>query len=200
MKFEIPDKNDYIRLYLEESVSVISATRNHDRLVQRLGDAATACILALKSGGKILLAGNGGSAADAQHISGELLSRFRLERRGLRAIALTTDTSALTAIGNDYGYENLFARQIQAYGDPGDVLIAITTSGRSPNIVEAIRVGRKMGLCCVGLTGNSGGQIRDMCDFIIEVPSVDTQRIQEVHGILGHILCGLIEHAMCFGQ
>ena len=147
----------------------------------------------MQSGGKVLLAGNGGSAADAQHIAGEFVSRFAFDRPGLPAIALTTDTSILTAIGNDYGYERLFARQVQAHGSEGDVFIGYSTSGKSPNVLHAFEEARSLGLVCIGLTGNRGGPMRELCDYLLEVPSADTPKIQEGHLILGHILCGLAE-------
>ena len=142
---------------------------------------------------EILLAGNGGSAADAQHIAGELVSRFAFDRPGLPAIALTTDSSILTAIGNDYGYEKLFARQVQAHSNKGDVFIGYSTSGKSPNILRALEEAQDLGLVCVGLTGNRGGPMQGLCDYLLEIPSDDTPKIQEGHLVLGHILCGLIE-------
>ena len=154
---------------------------------------ATACIAALRVGRKILFAGNGGSAADAQHLAGELVSRFNYDRPGLAAFALTTDTSVLTAIGNDYGYERLFARQVEAVGNPGDVFIGISTSGRSPNILKALQAARAKGLVTVGLTGRSGGAMREWCDHCLSSPSDATPRIQEGHIAIGHTLCWLIE-------
>jgi D-sedoheptulose 7-phosphate isomerase len=154
----------------------------------------------MKQGGKILLAGNGGSAADAQHIAGEFVSRFAFDRPGLPAIALTTDSSILTAIGNDYGYEKLFARQVQALGQKGDVFIAYSTSGKSPNILFALQEARARGLVCVGLTGNLGGPMSEICDHLLEVPSPDTPKIQEGHLVLGHILCGLVENEIFKGN
>jgi D-sedoheptulose 7-phosphate isomerase len=142
------------------------------------------------------LAGNGGSAADAQHIAGEFVSRFAFDRPGLPAVALTTDSSILTAIGNDYGYEKLFARQVQALGQKGDVFIAYSTSGKSPNILLALEEARSRGLVCVGLTGNRGGPMGEICHHLLEVPSSDTPKIQEGHLVLGHILCGLVENAI----
>ena len=152
-----------------------------------------------KSGKKILLAGNGGSAADSQHIAGELVSRFAFDRPGLAAIALTTDTSILTAIGNDYGYECLFSRQIQALGEDGDIFIAYSTSGKSPNILKAITEAKDRGIYTIGLTGNRKAEMNDICDIILEVPSSDTPKIQEGHLIIGHILCGIIENKI-FGK
>jgi D-sedoheptulose 7-phosphate isomerase len=147
----------------------------------------------------VLLAGNGGSAADAQHIAAEFVSRFAVDRPGLSAIALTTDTSILTAIGNDYGYEKLFARQLQALGNKGDVFIAYSTSGKSPNILLALQEAQTRGLTTIGLTGNRRGPMVDHCEYCLAVPSSDTPKIQEGHLVLGHILCGLVENAM-FGK
>lgn len=161
--------------------------------------AANACILSLQNGGKILLGGNGGSAADAQHIAGELVSRFAFDRPGLPAIAITTDTSILTAIGNDYGYEKLFARQVQAHGKPGDVFIGYSTSGKSANILKAFETSREIGIVTIGLTGSNRGAMSDLCDHLLTVPSTDTPKIQEGHLVLGHIICGLIENEI-FGN
>ncbi len=157
---------------------------------------AAACVDALRQGRKILFAGNGGSAADAQHLAGELVSRFNYDRPGLAAFALTTDTSVLTAIGNDYGYERLFARQVEATGVAGDVLVAISTSGRSPNILEALRVAREKGMVTVGMTGRGGGRMAELCDHLLRTPSDATPRIQEGHIAIGHTVCFLIEQAM----
>lgn len=165
-------------------------------LLTTIEDTARVCIDCLHNDGKILLAGNGGSAADAQHIAGEFVSKFAFDRPGLPAIALTTDTSILTAIGNDYGYENLFTRQIQALGRKGDIFIGYSTSGKSPNIIRAFEEAKSRGLVCVGFTGSHGGPMKDICDYLLEVPSIDTPKIQEGHLVLGHILCGLIENAI----
>lgn len=148
---------------------------------------------ALRTGGKILFAGNGGSAADAQHLATELVVRFVVNRRALPAIALTTDTSALTAIGNDFGFEQLFARQIAALGRPGDVFVGISTSGRSPNIVTACREARERNLAVIGLTGASGGEMNALCDVTVRVPSDTTALIQQVHIAAGHIICAAAE-------
>jgi D-sedoheptulose 7-phosphate isomerase len=187
---------NYIAAQIEEAQRVMSAMMEDIALQSSVEAAAQACIASLKQGGKILLAGNGGSAADAQHIAGEFVSRFAFDRPGLPAIALTTDTSILTAIGNDYGYEKLFTRQIQALGNKGDVFIGYSTSGKSPNILNALQEARAKGLVCIGLMGNRGGPMRDFCDYSLEVPSSDTPKIQEGHLVLGHILCGLVENAM----
>jgi D-sedoheptulose 7-phosphate isomerase len=150
----------------------------------------------LSAGGQLLIAGNGGSAADAQHIAAELTGRFLLERRPFRALALHGNTSALTAIGNDYGYEHVFARELSAHGRPGDVFLAITTSGNSRNILCAIAAARKTKLVVIGLTGESGGNIRAACDLCLCVPSKSTARIQEMHITIGHAICQLLEERL----
>jgi len=184
---------DYISAQIAATQRVITAMLNDQALLSVVEYAATACITCIRNGGKILLAGNGGSAADAQHIAAELVSRFEFDRPGMSAIALTTDTSILTAIGNDYGYETLFSRQIQAHGNPGDVFIGYSTSGRSPNILRAIEAAASQEMICIGLTGNRGGPMNELCDYLLEVPSGETPKIQEGHLMLGHILCGLVE-------
>lgn len=186
----------YIAEQIAETQRVFAAMLVDETLVATLEAAAGACIECLQQGGKILLAGNGGSAADAQHIAGELVCRFAFDRPGLPAIALTTDTSILTAIGNDYGYEMLFSRQVQAHGQKGDVFIGYSTSGKSPNILRALEEARVRGMLCVGLTGNRGESMRELCDFLLEIPSTDTPKIQEGHLMLGHVLCGLVENAL----
>ena len=188
--------NNYIVAQIQDTKSVIEAMLLDTHLLTQVEKIAEACIQCFFNHGKILLAGNGGSAADAQHIAGEFVSRFAFDRPGLPAIALTTDTSILTAIGNDYGYEKLFARQIQAHGQKGDIFIAYSTSGTSPNVIFALEEAHKYGLICVGLTGSNGGLMRNLCHYLLEVPSGSTPRIQECHAILGHILCGLVENAI----
>lgn len=153
----------------------------------------------LSGGGKILLAGNGGSASDAQHIAGELLSRLNLDRPALAAIALTTDTSVLTAIGNDYGYEQVFSRQVAGLGRAGDVFVALSTSGNSPNIVKALETARANRLRTVGLTGRTGGAILTHCDLCLRVPSASTPLIQQIHMVAAHAVCGLVESRL-FGN
>jgi D-sedoheptulose 7-phosphate isomerase len=155
--------------------------------------AASLIEAALRAGGKVLACGNGGSAADAQHFTAELVGRHRSTRRALAAVALGTDTSALTAIGNDSGFERVFARQLEALGDPGDVLLAISTSGSSPNVVAAAREARARSLQVVALTGRGGGRLSEWSDLLLAVPSVDTPRIQEVHGLCLHIIAELVE-------
>ena len=186
----------YITGQFTEAQRVMTAMLTDEKLNASLEAATLACITCLQNGGKILLAGNGGSAADAQHIAGEFVSRFAFDRPGLPAIALTVDTSILTAIGNDYGYEKLFTRQIQALGNKGDVFIGYSTSGKSPNVISAFEEARRNGLVCIGLTGNRGGPMLDLCEHLLEVPSADTPKIQEGHLVLGHILCGLVEQSI----
>lgn len=189
----------YITNQIQEASHNLSALLVDEKALNSTINAAEACIHSLKKQGKILLAGNGGSAADAQHIAGELVSRFAFDRPGLPAQALTTDSSVLTAIGNDYGYEKIFERQIQANGLPGDVLIAYSTSGRSPNIIKAIECAKSKNMITIGLTGNRVGPMQTICTHIIEVPSDKTPKIQEMHLLIGHIICGLIEQAI-FGN
>jgi D-sedoheptulose 7-phosphate isomerase len=150
----------------------------------------------LEAGGQVLIAGNGGSAADAQHIAAELTGRFLRERQPLRALALHGNTSALTAIGNDYGYEHVFERELRAHARQGDVLLAISTSGNSPNILLAIEAARQFKVAVIGLTGESGGQMRAACDQCICVPSKSTARIQEMHITIGHAICALLEERL----
>jgi D-sedoheptulose 7-phosphate isomerase len=162
-------------------------------LVKDIEEAAKAIIWSLKGGGKVLVFGNGGSAADSQHFAAELVGRFKRERRPYGAIALSTDTSALTAIANDYGYEASFSRQVEALGQKGDVAFGISTSGNSKNVIAAIRKAREMGMKTVCLLGNDGGALKKQCDVAIAVPSKDTPRIQESHITIIHILCELID-------
>lgn len=170
------------------------------RYDQQLHIQVECCVVqirdALKSGNKVLLAGNGGSAADAQHIAGEFVSRFNYDRPGLSALALTVDSSVMTAIGNDYGYERLFQRQVQALGAKGDVFWAYSTSGRSPNILLAMEEAHKRGLIVIGFTGACGWANSNLCDVSIEIPSSETPKIQEGHLLLGHIVCSLVESEM----
>jgi D-sedoheptulose 7-phosphate isomerase len=190
------DTQEKIGTQILQARDIMLAMHSDMALREQLAAAAAACIQSLQQGGKVLLAGNGGSAADAQHIAGELVSRFNFDRPGLAAVALTTDTSILTAIGNDYGYEQLFARQVQALGRTGDVLIAYSTSGKSPNILQALKVARAAGLVCIGFTGSRDAPMPGLCHHTLAVPSTETPKIQEGHLVLGHILCGLIESAL----
>jgi D-sedoheptulose 7-phosphate isomerase len=183
----------YIADQIKQTQTLMEKMSSDSFLIESIQRASEMCVKALKLGGKILLAGNGGSAADAQHIAGELVSRFAFDRPGLSAIALTTDTSILTAIGNDYGYEALFSRQVQALGKPGDVFIGYSTSGKSPNIIHAFEQARQMGISTIGMTGNRECPMIQLCDCMLQIPSEATPKIQEGHLVLGHILCGLIE-------
>jgi D-sedoheptulose 7-phosphate isomerase len=185
-----------IRASMRETGSVLAAMLADERLVATIGTVAEACVAALRAGNKLLFMGNGGSAADAQHMAGEFVSRFAFDRPGLPAFALTVDTSVLTAIGNDYGYEQLFARQVQAVGRPGDVLFGYSTSGSSPNILAAFEMARANGISTVAMTGNRGARITQLADHCIEIPSPSTPRIQEGHLVVGHIVCGLVEARM----
>ena len=182
-----------IRSSIESTRDTISAVLEDEALLQNLEKAGMLCVDALKSGKKVMLAGNGGSAADSQHIAAELVSRLNYDRPGLAAVALTTDTSALTAIGNDYGYERVFARQLEAIGQQGDVLIALSTSGNSPNILQALESARKRGLTTIGFTGKTGGKMVGQCDILLAMPSAHTPHIQECHIMFGHIICQIIE-------
>jgi D-sedoheptulose 7-phosphate isomerase len=188
-----------IRAPLDEAQRTMRAMLDDNSLLTLIEDATRACVKSIRAGGKILLAGNGGSAAQAQHIAAEFVSRFAFDRPGMSAVALTTDTSILTAIGNDYGYEKLFSRQVHALGRAGDVFVGYSTSGKSPNVVQAFEAARELGLICVGFTGNRGGPMRTLCHYLLEVPSADTARIQEGHLVLGHILCALAEREI-FGS
>ncbi len=176
-----------------ESIYVKQQVIEHQ--LQTINDIANLLIKSLQEGKKVLLFGNGGSAADSQHIAGELVSKFRRVRAALPSIALTTDTSILTSIGNDFGYDYVFARQVEALGQNGDVVIAISTSGNSPNVLRALQTARDMGLATVGFTGQSGGQMQECVDISFNVPSSSTPRIQEVHITAGHIICELVEKA-----
>ena len=181
-----------INTLLDEHIAVAEKMR---ALIPDIEAAAQLCAAAILRGGKILLAGNGGSAADAQHIAAEFVGRYVKERRGLPAIALTTDTSALTAIGNDYGFERIFSRQIEALGCEGDVFIGISTSGNSPNIVKAVAAAQEKGLKTIVFSGKNGGILRGGADVSIVVPSEVTARIQEMHIFVGHTICDFIDDA-----
>ena len=163
------------------------------KLTEKIYKSAKLSIKSLNNGGKILLCGNGGSAADAQHIAAELIGRFKLERKGIPAIAITTDTSSITSIGNDYGYAQVFDRQIEAIAKKGDIVIGISTSGQSENVINALNLAKNIGCFTIGFSGGNGGKMNEFCDINLVVPSEDTARIQEMHIILGHIICNLIE-------
>jgi D-sedoheptulose 7-phosphate isomerase len=181
---------------LQRSRDLLTAALADGAMLDAAARAAEIIVDALRTGRKLLLAGNGGSAADAQHLAAELVVRFKKARDALPAIALTTDSSILTAVGNDLGFEQLFARQVLALGQPGDVLLAISTSGRSPNILAACRTARERGLSVIGFTGADGEPMRPCCDVVVQVPSNDTPFIQQVHITLGHTLCAIAEDAI----
>jgi D-sedoheptulose 7-phosphate isomerase len=162
-------------------------------LTDAVATSAQLCIDCLKSGGKILLFGNGGSAADAQHIAAELVGKYKVERKGLPAIALTTDTSAITSIGNDFGYNHIFDRQVEALANKGDVAIGISTSGNSINVINALKLASKLNCKTIGFSGQDGGEMNKICNVNLAAPSEDTPRIQEMHILIGHTICHLID-------
>ncbi len=175
------------------------ALRTQQALAKPVGELLGVCQVSLTGGGKLLFFGNGGSAADAQHLATELTVRFEKNRRAIPAIALTTDTSALTAIGNDFGFEELFARQVEALCRPGDVAIGLSTSGNSENVIRGLKKAREIGAVTVAFTGGTGGRLVEYADHAIVIPSDNTARIQEMHMLIGHILCGVIEEEL-FGS
>ena len=185
-----------IRGEFDKALANMQALSADAALHAQLEQAVALCIDALRNGRKLLFCGNGGSAADAQHWAGELVSRFYYDRPGLAAIALTTDSSILTAIGNDYGYDYTFARQVEALGQGGDVLVAISTSGNSPNVLRAADAARARGMQVIAFTGRSGGKLLALSDSCFRMPSDETPRIQEGHEFVGHLLCSLIEAGM----
>ena len=182
-----------IEFEFNEHLKIAQATL--DDITKPLEIAANLCIDSLKNGGKILIFGNGGSAADAQHIAAELVGRYKVERKGLAAIALTTDTSALTSIGNDYGYERVFARQIEALANKNDVVIGISTGGSSKNVISALILANELGCKTIGFSGRNGGEMNNICDINLVIPAQDTPRIQEMHIVIGHTICYLIDQA-----
>lgn len=182
-----------IQISLEASRQMVEQCLADQALQAALVKAVNCCVNALKSGGKLMFAGNGGSAAEAQHFSAEMVGRFLIERKPLASVALSTDTSALTAIGNDYGYDQVFSRQVEALGRSGDVLIVLSTSGRSKNILAAMRAAAALGVATIAFTGREPREIGALADVVLNVPSSHTPQIQEGHLILGHLLCGLVE-------
>ena len=188
-----------VQKQLAQSIATLQAVLADSRLSDTLVTAAELTARAMQSGHKLLVAGNGGSAADAQHLVAEFVVRLTVDRPALRAIALTTDSSILTAAGNDYGFDRLFSRQLEALGQPGDVFLGISTSGNSKNILNALHQAKKIGIATIGLTGNDGGLMRPLCDHNIVIPSAITMNIQESHLALEHIFCMLVERFL-FGQ
>jgi D-sedoheptulose 7-phosphate isomerase len=188
-----------IRESIEQTRAVIGQALEDKELLTAIEKAGMLCVEALKQKKKVLIAGNGGSAADSQHIAAELVSRLNYDRPGLSSIALTTDTSALTAIGNDYGFERVFARQIEALGQEGDVFIALSTSGNSPNILAALEAAKNQKIKTIGMTGKTGGKMAALCDIALKMPSTHTPNIQECHIMFAHIICQIIEDSI-FGK
>ena len=182
-----------IKFEFEEHLKTSQAT--FESIGHSVEVAAKLCLDCLKNGNKILLFGNGGSAADAQHIAAELVGRYKTERKGLAAIALTTDTSALTAISNDYGYDCVFDRQVEALANSGDVAIGISTGGSSANVASALKLAKDLDCKTIGFSGRGGGEMNELCDINIVVPAQDTARIQEMHIVIGHTICHLIDLA-----
>jgi len=187
--------HDYIREQIRITTSLFERVGQDSALIEVIAEIGKVCAQALARGNKIMLAGNGGSAADAQHIAAEFVSRLAIDRRPLPALALTTDTSILTASANDYGYDTVFERQVQALATSGDVLIGISTSGKSASILRALQAARNAKAITIGLTGASGGRMPEFCDLVVRVPSDRTQNIQEVHIMIGHTVCSIAERA-----
>lgn len=192
-------REGYTKRYLANSVGALNAFADDARYTADLIGMADAITAAMNRGRKLLVAGNGGSAGDSQHIAGEFISRLMFNRPALPAIALTVDTSVLTAVGNDYGFEFVFDRQIVGLGQEGDVFLGISTSGTSKNVVRALTTARECGLVTIGFTGESGGPMRDLCDHLLEAPSPQTAIIQQIHIVAAHIVCALVERSI-FGE
>lgn len=186
-----------IKEYIEDSISTKNKIVSDENFLNTIKNAAEKIIEAYNNGNKVFFTGNGGSAADAQHLATELVCKFCSDRIALPAIALTTNTSTLTAIGNDYGFDKIFARQIEALGNSGDILIAISTSGNSKNIINAIEEAKKKNLYIIGFIGNNDCKMDSICDLLIKIPSSKTSIIQESHIMIGHILCEIVEKALC---
>jgi D-sedoheptulose 7-phosphate isomerase len=186
----VPDAASVFGKAIKDHLEVVSQLESQQALLETI---ARAMVSSLRAGGKILWCGNGGSAGDSQHLAAEMVGRFRRERRGMASIALTTDTSVLTSIANDYGYEAVFARQVEALGNPGDLLVGISTSGNSHNVIAALEAAHAQGLVTVAFTGQGGGRMAGLADHLFAVPSADTARIQEAHILAGHMLCDWIE-------
>lgn len=194
--FAMNDHLREIKRAIAESIDVKQLILNDEAVLEKMEKAVGICVDAIKNGGKIWFAGNGGSAADAQHLAAELSGRFYLDRRSLPAEALHVNTSFLTAAANDYGFEKVYSRLLEGCAQKGDVLVAISTSGNSENVLEAAKTARTMGVKVIALTGKSGGRLFDSCDVLLNVPSNDTPRIQESHILMGHILCENIENEL----
>ncbi|MDE7273387.1 MAG: D-sedoheptulose 7-phosphate isomerase [Lachnospiraceae bacterium] len=188
---------DYIRENVEESIAAKEKLLRDEALLETVGRVAQLCVDAYQRGNKLLICGNGGSASDALHMAGELVGRYQMERRGISAIVLNANTAVMSAIANDYDYDNVFSKQVAALGNAGDVLLGLSTSGNSVNVVNALQEAKKRHISTVGLTGASGGRMRPDADYLLNVPSYNTPRIQEMHILLIHTICGLIENGLC---
>ncbi len=186
--------SDDIQKLFDQSADLVRRSGQH--LAEPISQAVKVLITALQAGKRVFVFGNGGSAADAQHIAAELVGRFRLERQALPAEALTTDTSAITAIANDYGFDSIFSRQLSGKGQAGDVAIALSTSGNSPNVLAALETAKQLDMTSIVLTGEGGGKCAAIADVLLDVPSTDTPRVQESHEVVYHVLCELVESAM----
>lgn len=189
----LDDFESDIKGRISESMSVKERMMKDETLIHNIKRITVKLIELYERGGRLLIAGNGGSAADAQHIAAELVARFYLERRALAAMALNVDTSIITAIGNDYSFDRIYSRQVEANGKKGDLFLGISTSGNSKNIIEAINTAKQMGIETIGFTGENGGKMGDMCEVCLKIPSKDTPRIQESHIMIAHIICELVE-------
>jgi len=189
----------FIEKQVNDSINVKRSILENNEILKLVSKISLEIIKAYKNGNKVLIAGNGGSAADAQHMAGELVSRFYFDRPGLPAISLTTDSSIITAIGNDYSYNRIFSRQIESNGQSGDIFIGISTSGNSKNIIEALVQSKKQGIINIGLTGKDGGTMKHQCDYCVCVPSKETPRVQESHLLIEHIICSIVEEEL-FGK
>ncbi|MGH7210029.1 MAG: D-sedoheptulose 7-phosphate isomerase [Acetobacteraceae bacterium] len=188
---------DYVAAYLARSVAAATALAEDALVRTALTDMARIAVASMRAGGKLMIAGNGGSASDAQHIAGEIVGRLMYDRIPLPVIALTADAAVMTATANDYGFEHVFARQVRALGRPGDVLLAISTSGRSANLLRALEAARDKGMRCLGFAGRAGGPMAALCDHVLRAPADETAIVQQLHITAAHVLCALVERALC---
>lgn len=185
--------SNYLKAEVSRSIEVMQAILADAGLIETVDRIAAACAQAIAAGGKIMFCGNGGSAGDSQHLAAELVGKLVFDRPAMAGMALTVDTSALTAVGNDFGYEYVFSRQVEGLGRAGDVLVGISTSGRSKNVVKAMESARKLGIFTVAMTGSTRGPMADLADYWLAIPATETQKIQEGHIVLGHVFCALVE-------
>jgi D-sedoheptulose 7-phosphate isomerase len=185
-----------IKAQLRTSLEVKQQLLNDDSFLQLIEAVANRCIQAFRTGNKVMLAGNGGSASDALHLAAEFVGRYEQDRSGIPALALTANASTVTAVANDYGYEAIFQRQVQALGREGDVFFGLSTSGRSPNVVAAVQECKRLGIVTVGMTGSGGGDMLELCDYCLRIPSDNTARVQESHITVGHIICSMVERTL----